>query len=52
VFTRIMAGLAAAGADPVTVLIDATYLEAHRTALSLRPNKAISAALVVLPTMA
>ena len=31
VFTRMMEGLAAAGAEPQTV-VDATYLKAHRTA--------------------
>ncbi|MGN5374853.1 IS5 family transposase [Sphingomonas hankookensis] len=36
VFTRMMEGLAAAGAEPKTVMIDATYLKAHRTAASLR----------------
>ena len=36
VFLRIMEGLAAADEDPKTVMIDATYLKAHRTASSLR----------------
>ena len=36
VFVRIMEGLAAAGAAPKTIMIDATYLKAHRTASSLR----------------
>ena len=31
-----MAGLAAEGSDPKTIMIDATYLKAHRTACSLR----------------
>jgi len=31
-----MAGLAAEAAVPKTVMIDATYLKAHRTATSLR----------------
>lgn len=31
-----MDGLAAEAAVPKTVIIDATYLEAHRTAVSLR----------------
>ena len=44
VFTRMMEGLAAAGAEPKTVMIDATYLKAHRTASSLRVKKGISAA--------
>ena len=39
VFTRMMEGLAAAGAEPRTVMIDATYLKAHRTASSLRVKK-------------
>ncbi|WP_298089721.1 IS5 family transposase [uncultured Sphingomonas sp.] len=39
VFTRMMEGLAAKGAEPKTVMIDATYLKAHRTASSLRVKK-------------
>ena len=39
VFVRMMEGLAAAGADPRTVMIDATYLKAHRTASSLAVKK-------------
>ena len=31
VFTRMMEGLAAIGAGPQSVMIDATYLKAHRT---------------------
>ena len=42
VFLRMMEGLAAEGADPKTVMIDATYLKAHRTASSLRVKKGIS----------
>ena len=34
-----MAGLAAEGTDPKTIMIDATYLKAHRTACSLRAKK-------------
>lgn len=34
-----MPGLAAEGADPGTVMIDATHLKAHRTACSLRAKK-------------
>ena len=34
-----MAGLAAEAAVPKTVMIDATYLKAHRTATSLRSKK-------------
>jgi hypothetical protein len=44
VFLCIMEGLAAANADPKTVMIDATYLKAHRTASSLRVKKGISGA--------
>ena len=39
VFVRMMEGLAAAGADPRTVMIDATYLKTHRTASSLAVKK-------------
>lgn len=39
VFARIMAGLAAGTAAPKTVMIDATYLKAHRTATSLGMKK-------------
>nr|WP_233503310.1 transposase [Sphingomonas psychrotolerans] len=42
VFVRMMEGLAAAGAEPKTVMIDATYLKAHRAASSLRVKKGIS----------
>ncbi len=44
VFLRMMEGLAAVSAEPKTVMIDATYLKAHRTASSLRVEKGISAA--------
>ena len=44
VFARMIEGLCAIGADPTTVMIDATYLKAHRTAASLRVNKGISVA--------
>ncbi|VXC65345.1 transposase [Sphingomonas sp. 8AM] len=44
VFTRMMEGLAAGNAEPKTVMIDATYLKAHRTASSLRVKKGILAA--------
>ncbi len=44
VFLRMMEGLAAADADPKTVMIDATYLKAHRTASSPRVKKGISGA--------
>ena len=36
VFARIMVGLSAEGSDRKTIMIDATYLKAHRTASSLR----------------
>ena len=36
VFLRMMEGMAAASATPKTIMIDATYLKAHRTASSLR----------------
>ena len=44
VFARMMEGLAAAEGEPKTVMIDATYLKAHRTASSLRVKRGISAA--------
>ncbi len=44
VFLRMMEGLAAAEAVPQTVMSDATYLKAHRTASSLRVKKGTSAA--------
>lgn len=44
VFLRMMERLAVEGADPKTVMIDATYLKAHRTASSLRVKKGISGA--------
>ena len=39
VFARIMVGLAAESAEHKTIMIDATYLKAHRTALSLCVKK-------------
>jgi len=39
VFLRMMEGLAVASAEPKTVMIDATYLKAHRTASSLAVKK-------------
>jgi transposase len=39
VFARMMDGLAAEAAVPKTVMIDAAYLKAHRTATSLRSEK-------------
>ncbi|RJE78548.1 IS5 family transposase [Paracoccus sp. JM45] len=39
IFARIMVGLAAEGTDPKKIMIDATYLTAHRTSRSLRTKK-------------
>jgi transposase len=39
VFARIMSGLAAESAEQTTIMIDATYLKAHRTASSLCAKK-------------
>ncbi|MCU9850108.1 IS5 family transposase [Defluviimonas sp. WL0024] len=39
VFARMMEGLASEGAEQTTIMIDATYLKAHRTASSLRAKK-------------
>ena len=39
VFAQIMMGLVAEQAEHSTIMIDATYLKAHRTALSLRVKK-------------
>ncbi len=39
IFARMMEGLAAEAAVPKTVMIDATYLKAHRTATSLRSKR-------------
>jgi len=39
VFARMMEGLASEAAVPKTVMIDATYLKAHRTASSLALKK-------------
>jgi transposase len=44
VFTRMMEGLSSVGADRKTVMIDATYLKAHRTASSLAVKRGILAA--------
>ncbi|SDL39719.1 hypothetical protein SAMN04487971_11010 [Paracoccus chinensis] len=38
-FARIIKGLAAADPEPKKIMIDATYLKAHRTAASLRLKK-------------
>ncbi len=42
VFTRMMEGLATAGAERKTVMIDASYLKAHRTASSLAVKRGMS----------
>lgn len=39
VFARMMEGLASEGGEEKVVMIDATYLKAHRTASSLRAKK-------------
>jgi len=39
VFARMMEGLASEGREEKVVMIDATYLKAHRTASSLRAKK-------------
>jgi hypothetical protein len=39
VFARMMGGLASEATVPKTVMIDATYLKAHRTASSLGLKK-------------
>jgi transposase len=39
VFARMMEGLASEGTDQKTIMSDATYLKAHRTASSLRAKK-------------
>ncbi len=44
IFAKIMMGLAAEGADDKTIMIDATYLKAHRTASSLCVKKGGAAA--------
>ena len=44
IFARMMDGLAAGKAEPQTIMIDATYLKAHRTASSLRLKKGLRAA--------
>jgi hypothetical protein len=41
VFTLMMDGLASKGAERKTIMIDATYLKAHRTASSLRVEKGV-----------
>ncbi len=44
IFVRMMDGLAAGRSDHQTIMIDATYLKAHRTASSLRVKKRVQAA--------
>lgn len=39
VFARIMEGLASEAAERKTIMIDASYLKAHRTASRLRAKK-------------
>ena len=39
IFARMMAGLAAEHGEETTVIIDATYLKAHRTAISIAVKK-------------
>jgi transposase len=39
IFARMMEGLASGAAVPKTVMINATYLKAHRTATSLRSRR-------------
>ena len=43
VFVAMMDGLSAKGAERKTIMIDATYLKAHRTASSLRVKKGVRA---------
>ena len=39
VFARLMDGMASKGTEQKTIMIDTTYLKAHRTASSLRAKK-------------
>jgi len=43
VFVAMMDGLASSGAERKTIMIDATYLKAHRTASSLRIKRGVLA---------
>src|SRR3546814_11119381 len=52
VFLRMMEGLAAASAVTTTVMIDATYLTAHRPASSLRVTKGVLAGCTAEPKAA
>ena len=49
IFLRMMEGLAAASATPKTIMINATYLKAHRTASSLRVKKGVSGGSSAVP---
>ena len=49
IFPRIIEGLAAASITRKTIMIDATYLKAHRTASSLRVKKGVSGGSSVAP---
>ena len=51
VFVRMMEGLSGAQTERRTVMIDATYLKAHRTASSLRVKKGASGGLSDTPKM-
>ncbi|WP_431358016.1 hypothetical protein [Sphingomonas glacialis] len=51
-FLRMMEGLAAASATAKTIMIDATYFKARRTASSLRVKKGISGGSSVAPKAA
>ncbi len=42
IFVAMMDGLASRGTERKTIMIDATYLKAHRTASSLRVKKGVS----------
>ncbi len=52
VFARILVELADQGTDTGTVMIDATYLKAHRTASSLRAKKGGAGARLAEPRAA
>lgn len=43
IFIRMMEGLEAGKPEPQTIMSDATYLKAHRTASSLRLKKGLQA---------
>jgi transposase len=44
IFVAMMDGLSAGGTERKTIMIDATYLKAHRTASSLRVKRGIQSA--------